>query len=93
MIKNPTPGVDEQFCSLCGEVIKPWVHKHAHDIKATEICPKCGARLKNPPISPKNKTDSGNASIRTIKQKAIRVFTYVFVLPVVITYVISKVFD
>ena len=40
MVSKPTLGSDEQFCSSCGEVIK----------KEAEICPKCGVRLKDPPM-------------------------------------------
>jgi len=32
-------GIDEMFCSSCGEIIK----------KAAEICPKCGVRVKSAP--------------------------------------------
>lgn len=41
MSESPVKGIDEKFCSECGEIIK---------LKA-EICPKCGVRQFGKPVT------------------------------------------
>jgi len=45
-------GLDEMFCSTCGEIIK----------KEAEICPKCGVRQKNPPTLISNDPNASEKS-------------------------------
>jgi len=54
--ENSPIGLDEQFCSSCGSVIK----------KEAEICPKCGVRVKKSfqaPLGSKSKVTAGVLAI------------------------------